>query len=240
MRAVNLIPRESRRGGGVPSLGSFGPAHLVIALLVVAVAFVTVYVLTNNTVSNRKAQLASLQQQISQMQAQVNRLDSYEKFEKLAQTREQTVRQIAATRFDWHGALADLSKVVPSNTSLQSLSATVSPTTSAGGVSSGGDGGVRGDINAPAFELKGCTGTQDEVAQLMSRLRLINGVTRVTLLDAAQAAQQSGATSSSAPATGTASCPANGPSFDMVVFFTPMAGVNSTPGLPSTSTGAAK
>jgi Tfp pilus assembly protein PilN len=239
MRAVNLIPRESRRGGAVPSLGSFGPAHLVIGLLVVAVAFVTVYVLTNNTVSQRKAQLASLHQEISQMQAQVNRLDSYEKFEKLAQAREQTVRQIAATRFDWHAALSDLSKVVPSNTSLQTLSATVSPTTSTTGTSSGSGGGVRSDINAPALELKGCSGTQDQVAQLMSRLRLVNGVARVTLLDSAAASQQGGTVSSS-PTTGQPGCPAKGPSFDMVVFFGPMAGASSTTGLPSTTPGAAK
>lgn len=231
MKAVNLIPRESRRGGAVPSLGSLGPAHLVIGLLVIAVAFVTAYVLTNNTVSQRKAQLASLQQQVTEMKTEVSRLTAYEQFEKLAQERAQTVREIAATRFDWHEALSDLSKVVPSNTSLQSLAATVSPTATAGGV--GGSGGLRSDIDAPAFELKGCTGNQDEVAQLMSRLRLINGVTRVTLLDSGTPGAGTGAptvTSSTGSAQG--GCPASGPSFDMVVFFTPMAADE----LPSTST----
>ena len=241
MRAVNLIPRESRRGGVTPSLGSLGPAHLLIGLLVVAVAFVTVYVLTSNTVSQRKAQLASLHQQVSQMQVEVNRLNSFERFEKLAQARAQTVHDIAAMRFDWHAALSNLSKVVPGNTSLQTLSATVSPTTAASGGVSGGGGGVRGAINAPAFELKGCTGTQDQVAQLMSRLRLINGVTRVTLLDSAKGGQQAGVTVSASSSTGQSSCPASGPSFDMVVFFAPMAGVASTTGLPSTTTtGVAK
>jgi Tfp pilus assembly protein PilN len=214
---------------------------VLIGLLVVAVAFVTVYVLTNNTVSHRRAQLASLHQQIDQMQAQVNRLNSYEQFEKLAQARAQTVSQIAAMRFDWHAALSDLSKVVPGNTSLQSLSASVSPNASAGGATGGGGGGVRGDINAPAFELKGCTGTQDEVAQLMSRLRLINDVTRVTLLSSAKpGAQQGGVTASSASTSGQTGCPASGPSFDMVVFFAPMAGVGSTTGSSSTTAGAVK
>src|SRR5207302_1301314 len=97
------------------------------------------------------------------------------------QARAQTVHELASTRFDWHAALEDLTKVVPTNTTLQSLSATVSPTTSAAGGSSGAAGGIRGAINSPAFEMTGCTGNQDEVAQLMSRLRLINGVTRVTL-----------------------------------------------------------
>jgi Tfp pilus assembly protein PilN len=239
VRAVNLIPRDARRSGISPSLGKLGVAHFVVGLMVVALAFVTVYVLTNNTVSQRKSQLASLKQQVSNMQAQVARLNSYEQFEKLAQARAATVRQIASTRFDWHGALSDLSKVVPANTSLQSLVATVSSTASAGGGSSSGSGGaVRSAIDAPAFELKGCTGTQDEVAQLMSRLRLINGVMRVTLEDSSKgSAAAPGTTSSSAGPSG-AGCPAKGPTFDMVVFFQPVAGALApSTGAPTTAGG---
>jgi Tfp pilus assembly protein PilN len=226
VKAVNLIPRDARRGGA--SSLAVGPAHLVIGLLVIAVAFVTLYVLTNNTIAQRKSQLAAVHQQISRVQTEVTRLKSYEQFEKLAQERAATVRQLAATRFDWYGALSDLSKVVPGDTSLQSLVATVSP--SSGSAGGAGGGNVRGDINAPAFELKGCTGTQDEVAQLMSRLRLINGVTRVTLEDSTAAAQASNSNS------GPGVCPASGPSFDMVVFFEPMPGTAAS----TTATGAAK
>jgi Tfp pilus assembly protein PilN len=212
---------------------------------VVALGFVTLYVLASNTVSQRKSQLTGLKQQVSRMQTEVARLNSYEQFEKLAQARAQTVREIASSRFDWHGALSDLSKVVPSNTSLQSLVATVSPTSSTGGAGGGASGTVRGDINAPAFELKGCTGTQDEVAQLMSRLRLVNGVTRVTLEDSSKpGAGQTGSTVGSGSSQG--GCPANGPTFDMVVFFQPVAGAlalgqsgSSTPGSPTTPAGAA-
>lgn len=225
MKAVNLIPREARRGGAAPSLGSLGPAHLVIALMAIAVAFVTVLVLTDNTISQRKSQLASVHQEVSRVQAEVTRLKSYEQFEKLAQERASTVRELAATRFDWHGALSDLSKVVPSDTSLQSLDATISPGTGGGGSN------VRGDIDAPAFELKGCTGTQNEVAQLMSRLRLINGVSRVTLQDSSAAGSTVPSSSS-----GPTACPASGPSFDMVVFFEPMPGSTTS----TTAMGVAK
>jgi len=242
MRAVNLIPRESRRGGVGPSLGKLGASHFVIALLVVAVGMVTAYVLTNNTVSKRKAQLASLQQQVTQMQVQVARLTRYEQFEKLAEARAETVNEIASTRFDWYDALSDLSKVVPANTSLQSLVATASPTSTTGGSAvTTSSSGVRGDIDAPAFALKGCTGSQDEVAQLMSRLRLINGVTRVTLEDSnapGSTASGTGSTSSAQPG-----CSANGPTFDMVVFFQPVAGTaSSTSGqtVSTSTTGATK
>jgi Tfp pilus assembly protein PilN len=234
MKAVNLIPRDARRGGMGPSFGKLGASHFVIALLVIALGFVTLYVLASNTVSKRQSQLAGLKQEDTRMQAQVARLNTYSQFEKLAQQREQTVREIAASRFDWHSALSDLSKVVPANTSLQSLVATVSPTVSGSGSSAGAGGGVRGDIRAPAFELKGCTGSQDEVAQLMSRLRVINGVTRVTLEDSAK--PSSGTTTGSSSGSSQSGCPASGPTFDMVVFFQPGAGVlgasggSSTPG----------
>jgi len=225
MKAVNLIPRDVRRGGMSPSLGRLGPSHLLIGLLAVAVAMVTLYVLSNNTVSQRKAQLATLNAQMSRMQAQVTRLQAYEKFEKLAQAREMTVQQIASGRFDWQAALTDLSKVIPAKTVLQSLVATVSPSTSIGGGSASGT--VRGDITAPAFSLKGCTGSQDEVAQLMSRLRVINGVSRVTLED-----------SSLSPTGSSGGCA--GPTFDMVVFFQPLAGeaaaLAGVPSAPSTTT----
>jgi Tfp pilus assembly protein PilN len=231
VRAVNLIPAESRRTGVSPSLGRLGPAHLLIGVLVVALGLVTIYVLTGNTISQRKSQLASLQQQVTRVQAEVSRLSSYAHFEQLAQQRAATVRQIAATRFDWHGALSDLSKVMPADASLQSLVATVSAGSASG--SSGGGGSVRGDINVPALELKGCTGSQDEVAQLISRLRVINGVTRVTLDDSVkQAAGQPGAAVTSSPSSGSSAggCAANGPSFDMVVFFQPLAAATTATG----------
>lgn len=240
MRAVNLIPQESRRGGVSPSLGRLGASHVLLGLLLIAVGYVTFYVLTNNTITQRQAQIAGLKQQVASVQTQVARLDSYKQFEKLAQAREQTVRDIASTRFDWYDALTDLSKVVPSNTVLQSLAATVSPDTSTAGGASGSSGGIRGAVNAPALELKGCTGTQDEVAQLMSRLRVINGVSRVTLASSAKAGGSSSGVTSSVP-SGTSGCAVNGPSFDMIVFFQPMSNAVSSSGQTvSTSTGAAK
>jgi Tfp pilus assembly protein PilN len=230
MKAVNLIPRDARRGGVTPSLGRLGASHLLIGLLVVAAAMVTLYVLSNNTVTQRKAQLSNLNAQMASMQAAVARLQKYDQFEKLAQAREATVKEIASSRFDWHGALSDLSKVVPHNTILQSLVATVSTNSSTGGAG-GGSGAVRADIEAPAFTLKGCTGSQDEVAQVMSRLRLVNGVSRVTLEDSSDAASGS-----------TTGC--TGPTFDMVVFFQPLTGnaatlagvTTATPATPASTT----
>jgi Tfp pilus assembly protein PilN len=146
-------------------------------------------VLTNNTISERKAALTTLKAQVAEEQAQVGRLANYARFAKLAEARAQTVKQIAASRFDWHGALSDLSRVVPVDTSLKSLAATVAPGVAGASAGSGTSSGVRSAISAPAFELTGCTKTQDDVARLMSRLRMINGVTRVTLGSSQKQAQ---------------------------------------------------
>lgn len=224
MRAVNLVPGDFRRHGSPASaVGRLGVAHMLVAALAIALLFVTVYVLSSNSISSRTAQLATVRQQVAQAQAEAARLTDYAKFEQLAQERAQTVREIAAQRFDWHAALSDLSRVMPANASLQSLVATVGPGVAAGGASGvGGSSAVRGDIDAPAFVLKGCTATQDDVAQLVSRLRLINGVTRVTLEDSATpgASQSTGAVST----VGSSGGCGNGPTFDMVVFFQPLAG----------------
>jgi Tfp pilus assembly protein PilN len=239
MKAVNLIPSDTRRSGNGLALGSLGPAHGLLALLAVAVLFVSIYVLTSNTISERQAKLATLQTQVLQAKARAASLATYTTFEQLAQSRASTVREVVASRFDWDTALSELSRVVPTDTSLQSLLGTVVPGVSVGGTGGASTGTLRTAVNGPAFEIRGCTKTQDEVAGLMSRLRLINGVTRVTLSDSQKAttgAVSSVATSGSAN-TG---CPAGGPTFDLVVFFTPVpnAGTQGIASSTGTSTAA--
>lgn len=236
MKAVNLIPTESKRGGTRTPSAPKGPALVLIGALLVALAFVTIYVLTSNTITERKAKIALVQSEATAAQAEAAKLTNYADFVKLADSRAATVRAIATQRFDWHVALSELSKVVPANTSLQSLLATVSPSATvngAGGSTGGsavGTGTLRSAIPNPAFEIKGCTATQDDVARLMSRLRLINGVTRVTLADSIKqdGAAAGAAVAASSSGSGGGSCPANWPTFDLVIFFSPLPGSAST------------
>jgi Tfp pilus assembly protein PilN len=224
MRAVNLIPADARRGGRGPAGRSGGAAYVLLGSLALLLVLVTVYVLATNSISDRKAKVANLQVQVSQAQAQAARLSPYAQFAQLAQARAETVRQIAATRFDWHKALSDLSRVVPANTSLQSLVGTVAPGASAGGSSAAGVSGLRSAIAAPAFEISGCTSTQDDVARLMSRLRLIDGVTRVSLSDSQKSDSGQSGAAVSATGTGSGGCGSNTPAFHLVVFFQPLPG----------------
>lgn len=240
MRAVNLIPVDSRGRGRNrgPSTGMALPVYVLLGLLAAAVALVTIYVLANNSISSRTATLNNLKAQVSQEQAASARLGEFTKFASLAQTRISTVRAIAAARFDWHAAMSDLSKVVPANTTLQSVTGSVVPGASAGG--GGGGGALRSDITAPAFELTGCTASQDDVAKLISQLRLINGVTRVSFSNS----QVSNTAGSSAASGGQSQgCGANAPTFDLVVFFQPVAnagaaGVTSVGAASTTTAGA--
>jgi Tfp pilus assembly protein PilN len=218
------------------------PVYVLLGFLACALALVTVYVLTNNSIASRTATLSNLKNEVAQEQTAVSRLGEFTKFAQLAQTRISTVDAIAAARFDWHAALSDLSKVVPANVTLQSVVGTVVPGANAGGSGSGGTGTVRSAISAPAFELSGCTRSQDDVAKFMSQLRLINGVTRVTISDS-QMSNTASAPSTGGPSQG---CGANAPSFDLVVFFQPVAnagpaGVTSVAGTTTlTSTGVTR
>jgi Tfp pilus assembly protein PilN len=208
-----------------------------VGLLVVVLALVTVDVLTSNSISQRRAELSSLRLQLAQTQAASGSLTRYTAFTQLAQARSQTVQAIAASRFDWARAMSELADVIPSNTTLESLSATVDPSASASGSSSTG-AGLRGDISVPAFELVGCTATQDDVAGLMSRLRLINGVSRVTLSDSVKDAAAASGNSSPSGATPGASCGAGAPTFDVVVFFQAPVGAAGTTTAGATATAA--
>jgi Tfp pilus assembly protein PilN len=243
MRAVNLIPADARgrsRSRG-PATGMQIPVYVLLGFLACAVALVTVYVLANNSITSRTAQLSNLKTEVTQEQAAVARLGEFTKFSQLAQTRISTVQAIAAARFDWHAALSDLSKVVPANTTLTQVVGSVVPGASTG--AGAGTGSLRSDITAPAFELSGCTRTQDDVARLMSQLRLINGVTRVSFSNSQEANGATAGGSSSSGGSGGSSqgCGANAPTFSLVVFFEPVAnagvsGVTSVGTAASTTT----
>ena len=232
MRAVNLIPADARRRLGAPGR-SGGLAYVLIGLLGAAVLLVLVAVLTSNTIAERQARVGRLQREAAAARALATRLAPYTEFEQLAEQRSATVREIAAARFDWHAALAQLARVIPPDTSLQSLTGTVAPGAGSGG--SGGAASLRADIANPALELTGCTRSQDEVARLISRLRLMSGVTRVSLEDS-QAGSQS--TAGASAGDGSSGCPAGAPSFDLVVFFEPLPGAGPA-GLTPSSGGMA-
>ena len=222
MRAVNLLPPDLQSGpkGPAPAVptgveNSGAGAFVVLGVLAFAVLAMAAYVLAGNTVKDRKAELAAATAKAAGVTRQVNALKPYADFESVANARVQTVKDLANSRFDWEQALRDLSRAVPSDVTIASLKGDLGSTE---GAASGGS--IRAAITAPAITITGCTYTQTKVAELMARMRNIDGVTRVSLAKSDKEATVAGATADRRAPTATGYCGANDvPSFELVVFF---------------------
>jgi hypothetical protein len=132
----------------------------------------------------------------------------------MAETRIQTVKDLAASRFDWEQALRDISRAIPADVTLTSIDGSISS-------GAGGSTSVRSAIDVPAVELKGCTLGQKQVATLLSRLRSVDGVTRVTLTKSVKPEQaaQTGTIPAGAATAQTACGEGRPPAFELVMFF---------------------
>jgi Tfp pilus assembly protein PilN len=219
MRAVNLLTpelRSSQKGSGVsrPSAmttqGGIG-AFVLLGALALIVAGVAGYVLSTNVVKQRQTSLAEVSAKNAATVKRAADLKPYSDFQTLAQARAGTVQALASARFDWEQSLRDLSRALPKDVYLSSLKGTVG----SGGAAAGSP--LRGAISSPAIELDGCTKSQPAVAVLMSRLRNVQGVTRVTLSKSEKA---DAAAAGSAGTTAVGPCgKGTPPSFEVVVFF---------------------
>ena len=185
MKAVNLLPQDLRSGGnrpapavaaGDPEAGGPG-AFIVLGALALCVVALAGYVLTSNLVKDRETKLADVTAQAASVTNQMNALKPYADFESVASARIATVNDLATQRFDWEQSLRDVSRTLPADVTLSQLSGTLSSETGSGG----GSSPLRSSLNVPAIELQGCTAGQSDVAHLMSRLRGVDGVTRVSL-----------------------------------------------------------
>jgi Tfp pilus assembly protein PilN len=228
MKAVNLLPSDLRSGGKSPApavsagTGDSGGAgaFIVLGALALCVCALAGYILTGNAVNDRQAELAEVTAQSAATTREVRALKPYADFASLANARVQTVNDLATQRFDWEQAIRDLSRTLPADVTLASLSGTLSTSTGSAG---GGAGSLRGALDVPAIELEGCTSGQSDVASLMSRLRGVDGVTRVSLAksDKESPTARSVATRGGVTASSEASACGYGdkPSFSLVIFF---------------------
>ena len=220
VKAVNLLPSDQKGSApkakqasapAQPSGGATG-AFAVLGALAFAVLATASYVMVGNTIKDREADLARIKADTQVVQQQLSALKPYADFQIIAAQRVATVTQLAQGRFDWERALRDLSRAIPSDVRLKSLKGSTST------VASGGNA-LRSERQAPAIELSGCADTQADVARLMSRLRIVRGVTRVALSKSEKpaviAAGQAPADASQALLCGKGRPPA----FEMVVFF---------------------
>jgi len=177
MKSVNLVPKDYRKGR-LAGRGGEVFSYFVIGGLAVVLLAVVGIVLTNNKISDNKAELAKLQQRSDEVTAEASALAPYSNFASLTQARTATVSSLAQSRFDWERVLRELAQVIPSSVWLTQLSGTVSPEVT---LEDNSDITTRSSIPGPALEIVGCAASQDDVATFIAALEDIDGVTRVGL-----------------------------------------------------------
>jgi Tfp pilus assembly protein PilN len=236
MRAVNLIPGDERRGGPGSS-GGLG-SYILVGVLVLVVGVSAATTFANRSIAHRRDELTVVQARAQAAAAEAQALQSYTSFGVLRQKRSETVRSLAVTRFDWSHALHEIARTIPSDAWLTSLRATVTPAVA---VESGTTDPLRASVQAPAIEIVGCTTSQDKVANVITSLRRVNGVQRVSLSSSEKlartgAASGGGAASGSAASDATDCRQGNGrfPQFSLTLFF---ATPSASPTVQSTAKG---
>jgi Tfp pilus assembly protein PilN len=237
MRAVNLLTPDQRSApkgkgssgpSGMDAPGGIG-AFVLLGALALSVAALAGYVLSNNVIKERKAELATVTAKSDATVQKAAKLKPYADFETLARDRAGTVQALAGARFDWEQALRDISRAMPQEVYLSSLDGNV------GGAATGAGSSLRGAVQSPAIELKGCTKSQPAVATLMSRMRTVQGVTRVTLAKSDKDSATTGAGSSTVSPCGKGTPP----SFEMIIFFERSAVAEALAGATGTADAAA-
>jgi Tfp pilus assembly protein PilN len=215
MRAINLIPNELRSAGsrGRPSVG----VYVALALLAVALIMVTAYTLTTRSLSSKRANVVSLERQATDAEARAGNLKAYTEFTALRQKRVETVQSLADSRFDWGHTLHDLARVLPASAWLSSIRATVTPSVAVEGATTDP---LRNSISTPAIELSGCTKSHDDVAEVITDLRRMDGVQRVSLSSAAKNDSRAGqgAVSDAGDASDCSRGNSHYPKFSLTVF----------------------
>jgi Tfp pilus assembly protein PilN len=178
VKPVNLIPQDQRRRRPSDSQGK--GAQIVLGALAALLAMVVVYVLTANTVTERKDKAAAASAEADQLEARAGQESGYSNFAQIAATRTKSVSDVAATRFDWERFQRELAHIMPTGSWLQSVDASTTgdPTDASSGTPTpaAGTGPVQ-----PAANLIGCTPHQSDVARMMVRLKQLYRVEDVQL-----------------------------------------------------------
>jgi Tfp pilus assembly protein PilN len=240
MRAVNLIPADQRGGAAIGAGRSEGAAYAVLGLLAALALMALLYGMADHQISSRRTQIASLTAQAQAAQARATELAPYTSFMALREQRMQAVSNLVDSRFDWAHAFHELGRVLPRQATISSLTGTIgaapaapaapapaSASTAATAATSTPVTSATPPGSVPTFTLSGCATSQSAVALTLDRLRLIDGVSEVTL----QSSTKAGGTGGSGGGCGAV--------FAVQVSFDPLPAVSTTGSSTSPSTATA-
>lgn len=224
MRAVNLMPQESRSGAGRGG-HSHGGAYFVLGLMAVLVALVAVWALAGRGIERDRALAAQLSQEAAAARAQAATVASSAQADQTRRDRLAAVRTLVAGRMDWAATLDAIARTLPQGTWLTALKASSVPGAAPGGAGPGG--ALASSTSGPSVQISGCTPSQRAVAGLIPRLRAIPGVRGLTLGNASAAGAGSGSAASGA------STDCAGVSFQMVLTLAAPAAAAPAPAGPA-------
>jgi Tfp pilus assembly protein PilN len=223
VKPVNLLPERHRpRAAGGKLQGS---AYVLVSVLGALLLGVVVYVLIGNQISSRQSDTVRVKDEANRAEARAASLGNFENFAQMKQTRETSVKALAATRYDWERSVRELSRVLPSGVWVTSLDATSPGKTSSSSSESSSTASSSSSDPAAAESAKlhvtGCAPSQREVARTLVRLRQLSGATDVKLGESSQAeGTAAGAGATPAPgASGAGAGCGDGYSFDVTVMF---------------------
>ena len=190
MEAVNLLPAYARPGHPWAAVGKDLSARRVltagtVAACVVAVGLGASYYLERSVVSNRQATLADVQAQVAVVDAKAAPLRAAQV---AAAARMAAAGSASEKRVAWEALLADVSRVLPKQVYLQSLSAQSPTPLSAGGVAPAPTTPSATPAPAPGasgFSVTGVASSHVTVAVILDRLASLPWLTNVTLVSSA-------------------------------------------------------
>jgi Tfp pilus assembly protein PilN len=185
MQAVNLLPvdsaRRSKRWDGVRE-GKVSKRVLVYAAIaagVLTAAVAGAFVHAHMAVSDNKATLAGLEQEVAAAEAtaapvRAARAD--------AQGRRAAVTAVTSRRITWEQVLNDLARVLPRNVRLENLQAQSPTPTVAVSTAAPATTTTAATGSAPtAFVVTGFTSSQKSVARVLDRLAVLPWLSDVAL-----------------------------------------------------------
>jgi Tfp pilus assembly protein PilN len=231
VKAVNLIPVERRVGASVGLGRSQGGAYAVIALVGLLALLVFVYGKASHQVTSDNAQAAKLTTEAEQVRSDAGALARYNGLIVQSEARTAAAEGLMDSRFDWAHALHEVGRVLPSQVSIATLNGTVgaaeaskkaapSSSSSSGSSSSGTSSSASTSVTSatppgsvPTVVVTGCATSQTVVAEMLQRLRLIEGVKEATLTSSVSAAGSN---------SGSTTCPSPNPTFTANVTFEPL------------------
>jgi Tfp pilus assembly protein PilN len=210
MRAVNLIPGDQRERTHGLANRSHGAAYMLLGVLAGIAVLALLYGVDSRQVASKEGEARKVTQQAQTTAARAASLAPYKSFVAMNESREQDVKMLVDSRFDWAHSLAELGRVLPPGTSISTLTGTIA---AAGlGGSSNGSAAARAAAEAatvhsatppgsvPSFALAGCATSQSVVAHTVTQLELIDGVGEVALNSSTKGEAGGGGSSSAGSA----------------------------------------